>query len=210
MSHEWTVKFVGHRVADRRVLRLIRKWLRAGVSEEGNAQAGQEDTGDSRHSSRLLLRVWFRRLVQTNQAVPGICARFATSSFISTPMPGRSGISLWPCWMISPSFTQFFQRSGWFYPVPFTDQEVGHRRADVGHTPLSPQAKPRSAARRECSTHPRDSRSCALPTIRRSSVSVRATASVQRPPRVLKWNHVGIGKAASQAQEPGGSRSVSS
>lgn len=67
MSHEWTVKFVGHRVADRRVLRLIRKWLRAGVSEEGNAQASQEDTGDSRHSSRLLLRVWFRRLVQTRR-----------------------------------------------------------------------------------------------------------------------------------------------
>ena len=35
MSHEWTVKFVEHRVADRRVLRLIGKWLRAGVSEEG-------------------------------------------------------------------------------------------------------------------------------------------------------------------------------
>ena len=42
MSHEWTVKFVGHRVADRRVLRLIRKWLRAGVSEEGNAQASRK------------------------------------------------------------------------------------------------------------------------------------------------------------------------
>ena len=36
MSHEWTMKFVEHRVADRRVPRLIGKWLRAGVSEEGN------------------------------------------------------------------------------------------------------------------------------------------------------------------------------
>jgi hypothetical protein len=35
MSHEWTMKFVEHRVADRRVLRLIRKWLKAGVSEDG-------------------------------------------------------------------------------------------------------------------------------------------------------------------------------
>jgi len=26
MSHEWTIKFVEHRVADRRVFRLIRKW----------------------------------------------------------------------------------------------------------------------------------------------------------------------------------------
>jgi RNA-directed DNA polymerase len=35
MSHEWTMKFVEHRVADRRILRLIQKWLNAGVSEDG-------------------------------------------------------------------------------------------------------------------------------------------------------------------------------
>ena len=35
MSHEWTMKFVQHRVADHRILRLIEKWLKAGVSEEG-------------------------------------------------------------------------------------------------------------------------------------------------------------------------------
>ena len=35
MSHEWTTKFIEHRVADRRVLRLIQKWLKAGVSEDG-------------------------------------------------------------------------------------------------------------------------------------------------------------------------------
>ena len=35
MSHEWTTRFIEHRVADRRILRLIRKWLKAGVSEDG-------------------------------------------------------------------------------------------------------------------------------------------------------------------------------
>jgi retron-type reverse transcriptase len=35
MSHEWTLQFVQHRVADKRVLRLIQKWLKAGVSEDG-------------------------------------------------------------------------------------------------------------------------------------------------------------------------------
>ena len=35
MGHEWTMKFVEHRVADRRILRLIQKWLKAGVSEDG-------------------------------------------------------------------------------------------------------------------------------------------------------------------------------
>jgi retron-type reverse transcriptase len=31
LSHEWAIKFVEHRVADRRILRLIQKWLKAGV-----------------------------------------------------------------------------------------------------------------------------------------------------------------------------------
>jgi group II intron reverse transcriptase/maturase len=35
LSHEWTMKFIEHRVADRRMLRLIQKWLKAGVSEDG-------------------------------------------------------------------------------------------------------------------------------------------------------------------------------
>lgn len=38
LSHEWLVKFIEHRIADRRILRLIQKWLRAGVSEEGKCR----------------------------------------------------------------------------------------------------------------------------------------------------------------------------
>ncbi len=34
MSHEWTIQFVQHRLADNRILRLIQKWLKAGVSED--------------------------------------------------------------------------------------------------------------------------------------------------------------------------------
>jgi RNA-directed DNA polymerase len=33
--HEWLIRFVEHRVGDRRVIRLIRKWLKAGVMEDG-------------------------------------------------------------------------------------------------------------------------------------------------------------------------------
>ena len=36
VSHEWTVKVLEHRVADRRIIRLIPKWLMAGVSEDGH------------------------------------------------------------------------------------------------------------------------------------------------------------------------------
>ena len=35
LDHEWLMKFVAHRVGDPRILRLIRKFLRAGVSEDG-------------------------------------------------------------------------------------------------------------------------------------------------------------------------------
>jgi RNA-directed DNA polymerase len=35
LSHQWAIKFIEHRVADPRILRLIRKWLKAGVSEDG-------------------------------------------------------------------------------------------------------------------------------------------------------------------------------
>jgi len=35
ISHEWMLKFLGHRIGDGRVLRLVAKWLRAGVSEDG-------------------------------------------------------------------------------------------------------------------------------------------------------------------------------
>jgi group II intron reverse transcriptase/maturase len=35
IAHEWLVQFVEHRIADRRIVRLIQKWLKAGVSEDG-------------------------------------------------------------------------------------------------------------------------------------------------------------------------------
>lgn len=35
ISHEWLMKFLEHRIADSRMLRLLKKWLRAGVSEDG-------------------------------------------------------------------------------------------------------------------------------------------------------------------------------
>jgi group II intron reverse transcriptase/maturase len=34
VDHEWLIRFVEHRICDRRVVRLIRKWLRAGVTDE--------------------------------------------------------------------------------------------------------------------------------------------------------------------------------
>jgi Reverse transcriptase (RNA-dependent DNA polymerase) len=35
VSQEWLVRFLEHRIGDRRIIRLIQKWLRAGVLEQG-------------------------------------------------------------------------------------------------------------------------------------------------------------------------------
>ena len=44
VSHAWLVQFVEHRIADRRILRLIQKGLKAGVSEEGEGTETQVGT----------------------------------------------------------------------------------------------------------------------------------------------------------------------
>jgi len=58
LSHEWMVKFVEHRIADRRVLRLIQKWLRAGVSEDGVWSKTERGTPQGAVASPLLANVY--------------------------------------------------------------------------------------------------------------------------------------------------------
>ncbi len=58
MDHGWTMKFVAHRVADNRVLRLIRKWLKAGVSEDGEWSETKVGTPQGAVASPLLANVY--------------------------------------------------------------------------------------------------------------------------------------------------------
>ncbi len=58
MSHEWTMQFVQHRVADKRVLRLIQKWLKAGVSEDGEWSETKVGTPQGAVVSPLLANVY--------------------------------------------------------------------------------------------------------------------------------------------------------
>jgi RNA-directed DNA polymerase len=58
MSHEWTMKFMEHRVADKRILRLIGKWLTAGVSEDGKWSETQAGTPQGAVISPLLANVY--------------------------------------------------------------------------------------------------------------------------------------------------------
>lgn len=58
ISHEWMVKFVEHRVADRRILRLIQKWLKAGVSEDSQWSETKQGTPQGAVISPLLANVY--------------------------------------------------------------------------------------------------------------------------------------------------------
>jgi group II intron reverse transcriptase/maturase len=58
IDHEWMLKFLEHRIADRRVLRLIRKWLRAGVSDEGEWSKTTVGTPQGAVISPLLANVY--------------------------------------------------------------------------------------------------------------------------------------------------------
>jgi len=58
MSHEWTMKFIEHRVADHRILRLIQKWLQAGVSEDGQWSETEVGTPQGAVVSPLLANVY--------------------------------------------------------------------------------------------------------------------------------------------------------
>ena len=58
VSHEWLIKFVEHRVGDRRVVRLIRKWLKAGVAEDGQVTPGEVGTPQGAVISPLLANIY--------------------------------------------------------------------------------------------------------------------------------------------------------
>ena len=58
ISHGWLETFLQHRIGDRRVLRLIRKWLRAGVIEDGRWSATEVGTAQGSVISPLLANVY--------------------------------------------------------------------------------------------------------------------------------------------------------
>src|SRR6478736_5390123 len=45
VNQEWLIRFVEHRIGDRRIIRLIRKWLKAGVMEDGIVTVSDRGTG---------------------------------------------------------------------------------------------------------------------------------------------------------------------
>jgi group II intron reverse transcriptase/maturase len=58
VSQEWLIKFVEHRVGDRRIIRLIQKWLKAGVLEDGIVTVSDKGTGQGSVISPLLANIY--------------------------------------------------------------------------------------------------------------------------------------------------------
>ena len=58
IDHEWVMRFVEHRIGDRRVLRHIKKWLNAGVLEDGAWRLAQEGVPQGGSISPLLANVY--------------------------------------------------------------------------------------------------------------------------------------------------------
>jgi Reverse transcriptase (RNA-dependent DNA polymerase) len=58
VSQEWLVRFVEHRIAGKRIVRLIQKWLRAGILEDGAVTVSDRGTGQGSVISPLLANIY--------------------------------------------------------------------------------------------------------------------------------------------------------
>jgi RNA-directed DNA polymerase len=58
VNQEWLIRFVEHRIGDQRIIRLIRKWLKAGVLENGVVTVSERGTGQGAVISPLLANIY--------------------------------------------------------------------------------------------------------------------------------------------------------
>ncbi len=85
LSHEWLLRFVEHRIGDRRMLALIQKWLRAGVLEDGTWTQSEEGTPQGGLISPVLANIylhyvfdlWAHRWRRSNARGDVIIVRYA-------------------------------------------------------------------------------------------------------------------------------------
>jgi retron-type reverse transcriptase len=85
LDHGWLIRFIEHRVADRRVIRLIQKWLAAGVLEDGHHTVSEVGTVQGGSVSPLLANIylhyvfdlWVQRWRRTQAQGDVVAVRFA-------------------------------------------------------------------------------------------------------------------------------------
>src|SRR5262249_32849260 len=85
VSHSWLVRFLEHRIGDKRIIRLIQKWLQAGILEDGLVTISEQGTGQGSVASPLLahislhyvLHLWANRLRPREATGDMIIVRYA-------------------------------------------------------------------------------------------------------------------------------------
>src|SRR6516165_2464280 len=63
ISQEWLIRFLEHRIGDRRIIRLIQKWLKAGILENGIVSVSDKGTGQGSVISPLLANIYLHYTV---------------------------------------------------------------------------------------------------------------------------------------------------
>jgi len=58
IDQEWLIRFLEHRIGDRRIIRLIQKWLKAGILEDGIVAVSDRGTGQGSVISPLLANIY--------------------------------------------------------------------------------------------------------------------------------------------------------
>jgi RNA-directed DNA polymerase len=102
VSQQWVVRFLEHRIGDKRIIRLVQKWLRAGVLEDGIVTVEEKGTGQGSVISPYLSNVylhyvfdlWAERWRRREATGDMIMVRYADDiSWASRmrPTPGTSG-----------------------------------------------------------------------------------------------------------------------
>jgi hypothetical protein len=112
MSHAWLMRFLEHRIGERRMLRLIGKWLKTGVLEEGRLLTVDRGTPQGAVISPLLANIylhyvydlwvqrWRRDLCGGRRAIavptatlcpPGRGARMRGSAWLNRKAASRGG-----------------------------------------------------------------------------------------------------------------------
>jgi group II intron reverse transcriptase/maturase len=85
VSQKWLIRFLEHRVGDKRIIRLIQKWLKAGILEDGDVTVDDKGTGQGSVISPLLgniylhyvLDLWAKRWRQHDAAGDMVIVRYA-------------------------------------------------------------------------------------------------------------------------------------
>src|ERR1700748_459083 len=125
LSHEWVLRFVEHRVGDPRMISLIRRWLKAGILEDGEVYPNEEGTPTRRFDQR-----------HAEQRVPALCTRPMVRARGQTPVAGRGPhdqihrrlCDVLPISRGCPSRPgRLVQTAGKVRPDPGTDQDQARR-----------------------------------------------------------------------------------